>query len=160
MAFVFCAAFLRGDRGGAVAIFVAAGITDILDGFLARRFSFVTEAGKILDPIADKAMQLSALIACVISDLIPLWLVFPIALKELIMGIGSIIYYKKTKSIGVSENYGKAYTVLFYVMVASFIIFDDWFSVHYFAKYALCILVALSGLSAIVLYYKSYLRDR
>ena len=161
MAFVFCVVFFSFERGEfiAVLIFFAAGITDILDGFLARRFGWISDSGKILDPIADKTMQIAALIACIARGIVPLWLVFPIILKESIMGIGSLIYYRKTGSVGVSANYGKVYTVLFYVMIGSFIVFDRWFSTHNFAKYALCILVAFSGLFAIELYYKTYLRD-
>ena len=55
----------------AVIIFVVAGATDVLDGILARRFGWITNAGKILDPLADKLMQLTALVCLHFSGLIP-----------------------------------------------------------------------------------------
>jgi len=144
----------------AVIIFVVAGVTDILDGILARRFGWITNAGKILDPLADKLMQLTALFCLHFSGLIPWWLLLPIILKELIMGIGSLVFYTKFREIGVSKNYGKAYTVLFYVAIAAIIVFDAWFETHMWAKYVLCIATALSGFAAIVLYYITYLKGK
>lgn len=76
------------------------------------------------------------------------------------MGIGSLVFYRMFKTIGVSKNYGKAYTVLFYVVIASVIVFDFWFATHEWVKYALCIATALSGFAAIVLYYITYLKGK
>ncbi len=144
----------------AVIIFVVAGVTDIIDGTLARKFNWITNAGKILDPLADKLMQVIALICTVVSGLVPWWLLLPIVLKELTMGVGSVIFYRMFKTIGVSKNYGKAYTVLFYVVIAAIIVFDPWFSAHEWVKYVLCLLTAASGWMAIVLYYITYLKGK
>lgn len=162
MAFAFAAVFiwLPEKLYIAVIIFVVAGITDVVDGTLARKFNWITNAGKILDPLADKLMQVVALICTVASGLVPWWLLLPIVLKELTMGIGSVIFYRMFKTIGVSKNYGKAYTVLFYVVIAAIIVFDPWFSLHEWVKYVLCILTAASGWMAIVLYYITYLKGK
>lgn len=162
MALAFAAVFifLPEKRNIAVIIFVAAGITDILDGFLARRFGWITDAGKILDPLADKTMQLMALLCCTAGGFVPVWLLIPIVLKELTMGIGSLVFYKKFKTIGVAKNYGKAYTVLFYVVIGAVIVFDGWFSAHKWAKFVLCLATAISGWAAIVLYYITYLKGK
>lgn len=166
MAFVFVALWARDYFGIAVIVFIVAGITDVVDGILARRFGWITNAGKILDPLADKLMQVVALLCLFLSNfdkagnapLVPWWLLLPIVLKEIIMGIGSIVFYKKFKTIGVSKNYGKAYTVLFYVVIAAIIVFDAWFITHIWVKYILCALTAASGWVAIVLYYITYLK--
>ncbi len=144
----------------AALIFIAAGITDILDGFLARRFGWISDAGKILDPIADKTMQITALLCCTAGGFVPLWLLIFVALKELVMGVGSLIFYKKFKAIGVSRGFGKVYTVLFYVVICAFILFDGWFSAHQSAKFVLCLATAVSGWMAIVLYYITYLKGK
>lgn len=162
MAFLFAAVFiwLPDKLYIAVIIFVVGGITDVVDGILARKFNWITNAGKILDPLADKLMQVVALICTVVSGLVPWWLLLPIVLKELTMGVGSVIFYRMFKTIGVSKNYGKAYTVLFYVVIAAVIVFDPWFEAHMWAKYVLCIATAASGWLAIVLYYITYLKGK
>lgn len=162
MALAFAAVFiwLPDKLYIAVIIFIVGGITDIVDGILARRFNWITNAGKILDPLADKLMQVIALICTVVSGLVPWWLLLPIVLKELTMGVGSVIFYRMFKTIGVSKNYGKAYTVLFYVVIAAIIVFDGWFAAHMWVKYVLCLATAASGWMAIVLYYITYLKGK
>ena len=61
------------------------GITDILDGFIARKFNFITNFGKLIDPLSDKATQISVLTALCIENIIPLWILFVVFLKELII---------------------------------------------------------------------------
>lgn len=162
MAFGFAAVFiwLPDKLYIAAILFALGGVTDVVDGKLARKFNWVTDAGKIIDPIADKLMQCIALICLFTSHIVPFWILIPIILKELTMGVGSIIFYQLTKQIGVSKNYGKAYTVVFYFCVGAFIIFRDWFTVHVWATYALCIFTAVVGFIAIVLYYRTYLTGK
>lgn len=162
MALAFAAVFiwLPDKLYIAVIIFIVGGITDVIDGILARRFNWITNAGKILDPLADKLMQVIALVCTVASGLVPWWLLLPIVLKELTMGVGSVIFYRMFKTIGVSKNYGKAYTVLFYVVIAAIIVFDGWFATHMWVKYILCLATAASGWLAIVLYYITYLKGK
>ena len=50
------------------------GITDILDGFIARKFNLITNFGKLIDPLADKATQISTLIALLFAGIIPDWI--------------------------------------------------------------------------------------
>jgi len=64
------------------------------------------------------------------------------------------------RTIGVSKNYGKAYTVLFYVAIAAILVFDQWFQSHEWVKYVLCLATAASGWAAIVLYYITYLKGK
>ena len=65
------------------------------------------------------------------------------------------------KQIGVTKNYGKAYTVIFYVVIAAIIVFyKPWFQYNEWAIYALCIITAAAGFVAIVLYYRSYLKGK
>ena len=76
------------------------------------------------------------------------------------MGVGSLIFYKKSSVIGVSAGYGKAYTVLFYIVIAATLVFDKWFEAHLWVKYVLCAATAVTGYVAIVLYYITYLKGK
>ena len=144
----------------AAVIFVVAGISDVVDGILARRFGWITDAGKLLDPIADKLMQCVSLLCLVAREILPLWILLIIIIKELMMGCGAIILFKKSREIGVAKNFGKAYTVLFYAVVFLFLVFGDAVSGNVVVTYILCALMALAGLSAVVLYYISYLKNK
>lgn len=140
----------------AAVIFVVAGITDVVDGILARRFGWITQSGKILDPVADKLMQFTAVTCLFARDILPIWIIFVVVLKELMMFFGAIILFKKKREIGVSKNYGKAYTVMFYFVVIMFLAFGDANTV---ITYTLCVLIALVGVSVVVLYFRSYLKN-
>ncbi|MGH9666886.1 MAG: CDP-diacylglycerol--glycerol-3-phosphate 3-phosphatidyltransferase [Bryobacteraceae bacterium] len=75
----------------ALAIFLAAGATDLLDGYLARRWAQVTTVGTLLDPIADKLLISAALISLVQIDRVPAWMVILIVGREFaVSGLRSI----------------------------------------------------------------------
>ncbi|MBO4479427.1 MAG: CDP-alcohol phosphatidyltransferase family protein [Clostridia bacterium] len=103
----------------AFGIFLFASVTDVLDGFIARRFNFITDLGKMLDPLADKLLQVSVAICLCVNDFIHhsqigmLFIFFPIALglKDGFMLFWGIILAKK-KIIVHSNFFGKAAAVI------------------------------------------------
>ncbi len=163
LAFAFAAIFVWWYPDGVVwaaIIFVVAGISDVVDGILARRFGWITNAGKILDPVADKLMQCVSLLCLVSRDILPPWILFIIVLKELMMGCGAIILFKKSHEIGVAKHFGKAYTVLFYAVVFLFLVFGETISNNLVITSLLCLAMAAAGVGALVLYYISYLKNK
>jgi cardiolipin synthase len=74
----------------AFALFLAAGVSDAVDGFLAKRFGMATALGAYLDPLADKAMLVSIYVALAIVDAIPLWLVILVVSRD-IMIVSAVI---------------------------------------------------------------------
>ncbi len=84
---IFYFLFISGNRhlvSIACWIFIIASITDVLDGWAARRFRIVTKYGEFLDPLADKVLTLLALIAFVKMGIIPAWMVFIIFARDVI----------------------------------------------------------------------------
>lgn len=71
-------------------LFVAAGLSDAIDGFLAKRFGMATELGAYLDPLADKAMIVSIYVALAIAGAIPIWLVILVVSRD-IMIVSAVI---------------------------------------------------------------------
>ncbi len=103
-------------------IFLLAGISDLLDGYIARKYDLTTDLGAVLDPFADKLMSFAVLISFASIKLIPMWVLIAIGFKEVFMIIGSgisLIYHKNT---AVHANYyGKFATISFYVAILSIV---------------------------------------
>ena len=97
-------------------IFTISGLTDILDGFIARKFNFITNFGKLIDPLADKCTQIITLGTLAIKDIIPMWIIIIVVLKEFIMVAGASFLYGKELVVS-SRWYGKLATVLFYIAI-------------------------------------------
>src|SRR5262249_25579186 len=83
-------AITAGEMRVAFALFLAAGLSDAVDGFLAKRFGMSTELGAYLDPLGDKAMMVSVYVALGISEAIPAWLVILVVSRD-IMIVGAVI---------------------------------------------------------------------
>lgn len=98
----------------AIAILTISGLTDILDGTIARKFNFISDFGKLMDPLADKLTQISILTTLFLKGIIPIWILVIVVLKELCMVSGASFLYGKELVVS-SKWYGKLATVLFYI---------------------------------------------
>ena len=103
---------LPGDRArlGAVVVFVVAAFTDRLDGQLARSWGLVTSFGKIADPIADKALTLSAFVLLSINDRLWWWVTILIVVREL--GITVMRFFMLRRAVMAASRGGKIKTTL------------------------------------------------
>ena len=78
----------------ALLLFLVGGLSDGLDGFLARRFQWETKLGVILDPMGDKLMMLASYLLLGWHSLLPWWLVSLVIARDLILVIGTLLYRK------------------------------------------------------------------
>ncbi|MBQ1250936.1 MAG: CDP-alcohol phosphatidyltransferase family protein [Clostridia bacterium] len=108
----------------AAIIFVVAGITDIVDGYIARKYNQITKLGRILDPLADKFMVWSALISLSVVKIVPRIVTILYFIKEVLMGIGGLLVWRRTKDMPPSHPLGKASTLLFFISITVSILFD------------------------------------
>ncbi|MCK9444394.1 MAG: CDP-diacylglycerol--glycerol-3-phosphate 3-phosphatidyltransferase [Tissierellaceae bacterium] len=126
-------------------VFILAGISDILDGYIARKYNMTTKLGIILDPAADKLMTFTILISFISKGIIPFWILTAIGIKEVIMILGgSILYLFKGKQVLPSNKYGKVATTSFYVAALSKIFrLPDFISTPLFSLTVFLNIVAL-----------------
>jgi len=113
-------------------LFTFASITDVLDGFIAKKNNQITDFGKLMDPIADKILVLSAFIAFVVMRIIPVWMVIIIILRESAVTALRAIALTKGKVIQ-ADSTGKNKTIwqMFVIaLILLFLIFDKTSRYH------------------------------
>ncbi|MBE6649128.1 MAG: CDP-alcohol phosphatidyltransferase family protein [Ruminococcaceae bacterium] len=107
-------------------ILTLSGITDIVDGIIARKFNMVSNFGKAFDPVADKLTQM-AMLFCLVSRFKYMMVPFVLlVVKEVFTGITALVSIKKTNTVKGAVWHGKLTTVSLYVMMALHVV---WFNI-------------------------------
>lgn len=128
----FVIVLLGGDAGwfgddllipeiAALAIFIIASLTDMIDGKIARKYNLITNFGKFMDPLADKLLVSSALIALVAMERIPAWVVIIIISREFIIS-GFRLVAADNQVVIAASYWGKFKTAFQMVMVCMMIV--------------------------------------
>ncbi|MBS1515232.1 MAG: CDP-alcohol phosphatidyltransferase family protein [Bacteroidetes bacterium] len=94
----------EGNRVLIIAILIGMYVTDLLDGFLARKLNQVTELGKIIDPLADKISVVTLVLILLLQSKIPLWFVLIVVLRDVLILLFGLIL-KGRKKITLMSNY-------------------------------------------------------
>lgn len=115
---VFLLLFANGHYYWAMAVFIIAGVTDFLDGYIARKRKLITNFGKLMDPLADKLMLIAALVCFTRMGWMPLWIVIVVVVKELIMVVGGY-FLLKAGVVVQARLIGKVATVVFITAVVA-----------------------------------------
>ncbi|MDP2911593.1 MAG: CDP-diacylglycerol--glycerol-3-phosphate 3-phosphatidyltransferase [Candidatus Omnitrophota bacterium] len=111
-----------GAKFMALALFMAACITDYYDGYIARKTNSITSFGKLMDPIADKILVLGAFLAFVQMNVIPAWMVIIIIAREFVI-TGIRMLALSQKKVLAAESGGKHKTISQMVAVIAILIF-------------------------------------
>ncbi len=156
LVFVFIALFFTGNIYAALFVFLLAGATDVVDGYLARRNNWITNLGKILDPFADKLMQCTVLVSLCVKGYIPLWFVIPFFVKEILtLLLGAIVIKRRSVAV-VSRWYGKLTVCVFYLTIVASIVFRAFLADHAVIRILIFIPAIAMAAFSLAAYVKHY----
>lgn len=146
----------------AIIILTISGLTDVLDGTIARKFNLISDFGKLMDPLADKLTQISLLTTLFIKNIIPLWILVIVVAKEFCMVSGASFLYGKELVVS-SKWYGKLATVLFYVaMVISLFVenissvMDKKLGIIRTTNNIIYYLAVITSIASLIMYMKAF----
>ena len=147
----------------AVIVFVCASLTDLLDGFVARRHNQVTSFGKFLDPLADKVLIGSVLIMLVQLSWVPAWIAIAILARELTVTGLRAAAADKGMVIG-ADRYGKIKTVLQIIALCLLMLHFPWFGFDPVPPGKIMLYIALamtvfSGGNYLYSFYRNWLHE-
>ncbi len=113
------------DYSAAFIMILVSSLTDIVDGFIARRFNMITDFGKMIDPVADKLTQL-AILVCLVSRF-PLMLlpVCVMVVKEVVSFVIRLRLFQKSEEVRGAVWHGKLNTVILYTVICAHIVFPN-----------------------------------
>ncbi len=119
------AAYWHEQYPATAALLVASGLTDVLDGWIARRFHQISDLGKVLDPIADKLTQFTVSVCLAIRHPILIPVACIIFFKELFMLIGAVLFVRHGNATPYARWWGKLASVILYAAMLLFV-GSDW----------------------------------
>lgn len=151
----FVATLIYNQYRYALIIFIAASVTDILDGFIARITGQITDFGKILDPVADKFFLVTSFILMSSIGMIPKWLAIIVISKDLIVVTGSVILYFVTHKLNIEPSIlGKASSASQFFLVGLVLLYSNLVETISVPLPVLSIVAAVTSLAGIHYVYK------
>lgn len=136
-------------------LILLSGATDVIDGYIARRFQMITDLGKALDPVADKMTQ-GAVILCLVTRYPKmLYLIITFCVCEIVKFLFGLFCLNKNDSVNSAKWYGKVNTVLLYLSLVALILIPTVPTV--FVDVATAVLCCTS-VACLVLYIIFYLK--
>ena len=135
---------------GAFVVFVLAGVSDAVDGYLAKQFGMDTEIGRFLDPIADKTLLVSIYITLGYQEILPVWLVILVVSRDLLIVGGALLAYTMSQPMRPTPLFISKINTVLQISLAATVLGDVAFRVGLEALatvliYAVAATTALSG---------------
>jgi CDP-diacylglycerol--glycerol-3-phosphate 3-phosphatidyltransferase len=139
-----------GWRLAAALVFAVASVTDHVDGRLARKFGLVTDFGKVIDPIADKALTGAALFGLSILGDLPWWVTITIAVRE--VGVTLLRFWVIRYGVIAASYGGKAKTLAQIIAIGLFLLpLPEWFDpIEWTAMIVAVVLTIVTGVDYVI----------
>ncbi len=135
-------------------VFVIAGISDILDGYIARKYSLQSDFGRLMDPLADKLMQITVAICIATVEKSLMWVPIVLMLKELVMILGAARLLKKENIVVSANKFGKISSTLYFLVFMTILFFPD---INPQIKQIMCASFVVTSVIAFLVYMQNYI---
>lgn len=150
--------YWKGEYGAAAGLVILSAVSDVLDGFIARKFGMVSDLGKMLDPVCDKLTH-AALLICLIRRYRYVWIVFCLlAVKELTMLVLGSVAVKRRGTVHSAKWYGKLCTVVFETVMVALMLFPGLSENAALGLLLLCSAVLLFSFVMYVIFFLRLIR--
>lgn len=153
--YIYNTATNQNDYYMAMFVVMIAGITDFLDGRIARKFNMITDLGKVIDPVADKLMQFAMLITLTFNVKNMYMLTIYLIVKEVVLALIAFIILKtKGRRLNGAKWYGKVCTAVLYVVMLVFVAIPQ---LNAYLRDTLLIVCAVAITLSFVMYIRLYI---
>jgi cardiolipin synthase (CMP-forming) len=149
---------VNGNSKIAFFVFLCAGISDAVDGYLAKRFSWTTELGAYLDPLADKLLIVSIYIALGVSKELPLWLVVAVVSRDILILLAVLLSWLMDQPVRIKPLMISKINTAAQIVLAATVLADDGFSLGLdTTRLALVWITGALTILSLVAYLKTWL---
>lgn len=149
---------VNGHSRAAFFVFLIAGVSDGVDGFLAKRFNWRTELGAYLDPLADKALIVSIYIALAVSHEIPLWLVIAVVSRDILILLAVLLSWVMEKPLRIKPLAVSKLNTAAQLTLATTVLGDEAFGLGLeLVRYVLVWITGTLTLLSLVAYLKTWI---
>lgn len=149
---------VEGRYGTALCLFAAMGISDAVDGYLAKRYHWDSTVGKYLDPLADKAMLVSAYLTLGWLGVLPGWLVALVILRDVVIVSGAVAYHFVTHRLRMTPTWLSKINTGAQVALAFAVVFDQFLAIPHPLEKALVAAVVCTTVTSGVHYVYEWSR--
>lgn len=109
----------------ALLLFTVAGASDAIDGYLARRYGWITPLGGMLDPLADKAMMVSSFVTLTWLGLVPMWLLVAVVARDVVIVFGGLAYNYLVEKVSARPSWISKLNTLLQIILVMAVMFDQ-----------------------------------
>lgn len=150
---------LQGQTQMAFVLFVIAGISDGVDGFLAKRYGWTTELGAYLDPLADKLLIVSIFVALGVKGALPSWLVIAVVSRDILIITGVVLAWVLDRPLRIKPAAVSKVNTLSQIVLAGTVLADDGFGLGLeTARVALVWITGTLTIASLVTYLRTWFR--
>jgi cardiolipin synthase len=149
---------VSGNSRLAFIVFVCAGVSDAIDGYLAKRFNWKTELGAYLDPLADKLLIVSIYIALGVSNEIPLWLVIAVVSRDILILLAVLLSWLLARPLHIKPLTISKINTAAQIVLAATVLADEAFALGLdIIRLVLVWITAASTVLSLAAYIKAWL---
>lgn len=150
---------VSGRTQAAFFLFVLAGVSDAVDGFLAKRFGWQTELGAYLDPLADKLLLVSIFVAMGVLGELPSWIVIAVVSRDILIVLGVVLSWLLAHPVGIQPSAVSKANTAVQIVLAATVLADEGFNLGLAgARLVLVWLTACLTVASLAHYARAWLR--